>query len=179
MAERRHLPIAGQSRAPEPGSLPDPMADEERPPWHWSGIGAVLIFVLWLPLAMVGQWVSGRLVGALLPPGSEAELAAYMAAASGGKRLLLAAASVGPLALGFAVACVAGGALVGRHGGAAGRKEATVAGLAAASTAWALTAAASGLGASWFLWPPIALLGSLFGWAGGVVGLRLRPRKAA
>ncbi len=42
------------------------------------------------------------------------------------------------LLLAFAIACFAGGFLVGRFGAKAGAKEATVAGFLAAAVAWAL-----------------------------------------
>lgn len=172
---RRHLPIAGQRPAPEPGTVPSPTEDEDRPPWHWSGIGAVLIFVFWLPLAMVGQWVSARLVAASTPDGSQAQLDAFVSGASAGTRASLALMTVGPLALSFLIASAAGGAMVGRFGGQAGRREAAVAGLVAASTAWALTAAGpGGLSATWVLWPPLALMGTLASLGGGIFGLRLR-----
>lgn len=176
MAERRQLPILNQKMAPPAGTVAPPGEDEERPPWHWSAIGAVLVFALWLPLAMVGQWVSSQILRGLVPAGSSAQIEAFLAQASGSTRALVKASTVGPPLVGFALACLAGGALVGRFGGKAGRKEATVAGLVAATTAWALTAAGAGLGATWMLWPPIAALGAGFGVLGGYIGERQRPQ---
>ncbi|RYE94208.1 MAG: hypothetical protein EOO75_02565 [Myxococcales bacterium] len=175
MAARRQLPILRQPAAPPAGTVPAPDDPDERPPWHWSAIGAVLIFATWLPLAMVGQWASRRLVGWLAPAGSQAELTARLAAASSGERAAVQAATVLPPLLAFAAACLAGAALVGRFGHRAGVREAAVAGVVATSTAWALTAAGDGLGATWMLWPPMALLGLALGWLGGRIGWRLRP----
>ena len=176
MAARRQLPILNQKMAPPAGTVEAPEEGEERPPWHWSGIGAVLVFALWLPLAMVGQWLSRGLLGALVPAGSAEETEAFLARATGAIRWSVKAATVGPPLAGFALACLAGGAMVGRFGGRAGKKEAAVAGVVAASTAWALTAAGAGLGATWVLWPPVALLGAGFALAGGRWGERQRPR---
>ncbi|MCU0653828.1 MAG: hypothetical protein MUF64_00570 [Polyangiaceae bacterium] len=176
MAERRQLPILNQKLAPPAGSIPGVDGEEERPPWHWSAIGAVLVFALWLPLAMVGQWLSSRLLLALVPGGSAQQIEGYLAGATASARLGVKAATAGPPLLCFAAACLAGGAMVGRFGGKAGTKEAAVGGLVAASTAWALTAAAVGFGASWVLWPPVALLAVGFAFAGGRLGERLRPR---
>jgi hypothetical protein len=173
---RRQLPILNQKLAPPVGTVAPPDEGEERPPWHWSAIGAVLIFAVWLPLAMVGQWLSGRLLGGLVPAGSAAQTEAFLAQATAATRLGVKAATVAPPLLGFAAACLAGGAMVGRFGGQAGKKEATVAGLVAASTAWALTAAGAGLGATWVLWPPVALLGAGFALLGGRLGEGQRPR---
>jgi tRNA-(ms[2]io[6]A)-hydroxylase len=87
--------------------------DEDRPPWHWAVIGAVAVFVFWLPVAGALHWVLGDAAGA-------------------------AAAAVH--AGGYALACFASGFLVGRFGGRAGKREAT-AGAAAASALACLVAA--------------------------------------
>jgi hypothetical protein len=49
----RQLPILGQKAAPPPGTVPAPEDPDARPPWHWSGIGAVLVFTTWLPLSVL------------------------------------------------------------------------------------------------------------------------------
>ncbi|MCS6898919.1 MAG: hypothetical protein RMJ98_04200 [Myxococcales bacterium] len=176
MAVRRQLPILNQKMASPAGAGTSPEEGADRPPWHWSAIGAVLIFALWLPLAMVGQWLSRGLLGVLVPVGTAEETEAFLARATGAVRWSVRTATVGPPLLGFALACLAGGAMVGRFGGQAGAKEAAVAGVVAASTAWALTAARVGLGATWMLWPPVALLGAGFALAGSCWGERQRPR---
>jgi hypothetical protein len=172
----RHLPIAGQKQAPPPGTVASP--EEERPPWHWSAIGAVLVFTAWLPLAMIGQWLSARLVGMIVPAGVEGDTAAALAVLPPDRRALLHASLVGPQIVMFLLATYGGGFLVGRFGGKAGAKEAAVAGVLAASTAWALTAASQGLGRTFFLWPPVALLGLVGAYLGGRHGVRSRRNEA-
>jgi tRNA-(ms[2]io[6]A)-hydroxylase len=98
--------------------------DEDRPPWHWSAIGTVAIFMAWLPLAFM---VNGAL--SRLAPG---DAVAVSPAARAAMVIVNLAA--------FALACFGGGFLVGRFGGQAGRREATVSGFAAASIACVLTA---------------------------------------
>lgn len=176
MAERRQLPILNQKMAPAAGTVAPPEEDDDRPPWHWSAIGAVLVFTLWLPLAMAGQWVSRQLLLGLVPGGSTSQVGEFLTNASTSAQLSVKVAMVGPPLTSFAFACISGGALVGYFGGKAGRKEATVGGLVAATTAWALTAAGVGLGAAWMLWPPVAVLGSGFALLGGYLGERRRRR---
>lgn len=106
---KRRLPLAPRSDVADE-------ADEDRPPWHWSGFGAVGVFVLWMPLAFL---VNGLLQGA-----GDAQ----------GARIALNAAA-------FALACCGAGFLVGRFSGKAGRREATVAGFVAAAVACAFTVA--------------------------------------
>lgn len=95
--------------------------DEERPPWHWSAIGTAAIFVTWLPLAFLANAALARVHGG-----------ATVEQVSRTVQWLM----VGVNLLAFALASLAGGALVGRFGGKAGRREATVAGLGAATIAW-------------------------------------------
>jgi MFS family permease len=107
--KKRHLPLLPKVEVAVEG-------DEDRPPWHWSAIGAIGVFVFWVPLILA---INGLLPG----PG-----AAWIA--------LNAAA--------FALACFGSGFLIGRYGGKAGRREAMVGGAAAAATAW-LAAATQGV----------------------------------
>lgn len=179
MAARRHLPIAGQKPAPAPGTVAAPDANQQRPPWHWVGIGALLILVLWLPLAMLGMWLAARLSAAVIPAATAAETAAALARAPAATRLLAGLSSLGPLIVSLLVAFASGGALVGRHGGHAGRREAAAAGVLAATAAWALGASGPGpLSAALLLWPPLALLGGLAAFGGGAWGQRKRPAAA-
>jgi len=155
-AGKRRLPIV---REPE---LAD-ASDEERPPWHWSAIGAVAVFCAWLPLAALVNALMRRL---LEDGGTEAALAAS-------QRYLM----IGANALAFLLASFAGGLLVGRFGAKVGRKEATVSGLVAAAIAWALAAlqgARSGLLVWLLLLVVVAVLGAAASRLGGVVGLRMR-----
>jgi MFS family permease len=112
VAEKRRLPVLQNKSEDE--------AEVERPPWHWSAIGVVAIFLGWLPLVMV--------VDALL---------AKMAPSDGEN--VAASTRIGTLvAVGssFALACFGAGYLIGRFGDRAGKREATVAGAAAAVVAW-------------------------------------------
>ena len=128
-------------------------AAEARPPWHWVLIGAGLVFTSWIPLAMVALWIARLFATPVL--------------------LLLL------VGLSFALAAGGGGALVGRFGGRAGKREAALAGLVAALAAWAI-ALGSGALAPW----PVAVasgvllggLGALFAWLGGRLGHRGRLR---
>jgi MFS family permease len=153
---KRRLPLA-------PGMSAVEDDDAERPPWHWSAIGAVAILLAWLPLAYIVNGVLSRVLAgaadpASAPPGVRAAMVALNLAA-------------------FAIACFAGGVLVGRYGGQAGKREATGAGFGVAAVAWALTAAIqarSGL-LTWSLL--LLVLGAIAGGsarAGGALGLRLR-----
>jgi tRNA-(ms[2]io[6]A)-hydroxylase len=103
---KRHLPMLPKAEV---------AAEEEddRPPWHWAAIGAVAVFVLWLPLAAALHGLLGNAAG----------VAAGVVNAGG-----------------FALACFGSGFLVGRYGGRAGKREAT-AGAAAASALACLIAA--------------------------------------
>lgn len=120
---KRRLPVLKNDEVAAEG-------DEERPPWHWSAIGAVAIFVLWLPLAFLTAAIDKRLLGDADPNTISAGLRAVIA---------------GVNLLGFMLAALGGGAIVGRFGGKAGLKEATIAGVATASLAW-LTIALQGAG---------------------------------
>ena len=117
---KRHLPLLPKAEVADE-------SDMERPPWHWSAIGTVAIFVIWLPLTFLTAVLGRRLLGDAAEP----------AAASLAARFGLAALNL----LVFALASFGGGALVGRFGGKAGLKEATVAGFATAAIAWATIAA--------------------------------------
>ena len=143
--KRKHLPIIGSSppasagdtssgeksagekrRLPLLASSPEPEETPDRPPWHWAGLGAMAVFFAWLPLAaLVGSIIARVLRGA--PEGG-------MAGAPLEVRLLM----IGLHALAFAIASAAGGFLVGRFGGLAGRREAMASGALAAVVAWAI-----------------------------------------
>ena len=153
---KRRLPLAPKMEVADE-------ADEDRPPWHWSAIGAVGVFVLWLPLAFL---VNGMLKGA--------------AEDTAAPTLRLRVAMIALNAAAFALASFIAGFLVGRFGGKAGRREATVGGFAAAAVAWTL-AAAQGLRAEVvtlltcaLLFAAITALGAGAGRAGGALGVRRR-----
>lgn len=94
---------------------------EERPPWHWAGIGVVAIFLAWLPLVMMVDWLLSRWV----PPDGLDAVSVRM-------RVLM----LFVVAMSFATACFGAGYLVGRFGDRAGKREASVSGVIAAVIAW-------------------------------------------
>ena len=162
---KKYLPIAGAASAPKAASeapkrrlpmLPkvevEGGSDEDRPPWHWSAIGAVGVFLAWLPMATI---VNGPLLD-LFGGAKSAKITLNLAA--------------------FLLGSFAGGYLVGRFGGRAGVKEATLSGIAATMIAWVL--AVTGARASLLVW--VTLLTVLVTLAagsarlGGRVGLRGR-----
>lgn len=178
--KKRSLPIVGASpqQTPSPASPDDkarrrlpviqaPPEDDEaqdRPAWHWSIIGLIAIFLAWLPLAsLVNALFASSLRGAAAPSSGE----------SGAARGAMFAAN----ALCFGVAALAGGYLVGRFGGRAGRREAAVSGALTAALAWliALTGAPPG---SYVAWSPLLVAMTAIGggssYVGGRIGLRAR-----
>jgi hypothetical protein len=159
---KRRLPVL-QSREEPPAADPPPAADE-RPPARWVAIGAAATFLAWLPLAALAEASTRRLVAVEDGRGVPAPAGVWLVAAH---------------AFAFFAAGVLGGLLVGRAGGAAGRREATLAGAGAGALAW-LIAAAQGTPGGAIVWGPllalIAGLGAIAGYVGGRIGLRLRSR---
>lgn len=163
---KRHLPVlndkppASARGEHDPG---DPLA-EERAPWRWVALGIVATFLVWLPVEV--------LVGTLVQPlvaRSEED------GAPGSLRLWIVAAHT----LAYAVGTFAGGVLVGRLGGKAGRREAAVAGAGAGVLAWVLTMSLGMPGSALtkgLMLALIALIGAGGGVLGGALGVRWRPR---
>ncbi|WP_437732532.1 hypothetical protein [Sorangium sp. So ce1335] len=174
---KRRLPLVGGGA---PGAAPPPSATaapekrklpvlqgggdegEDRPPWHWVALGTVATFIAWLPLAgLVNTLLRRMLEGA-----GDAEAPARV-------RVAMVALNV----VAFALAGVAGGYLVGRFGGRAGRREAAASGAVVATLAWALALAegapAGALGWALLLVVMVAI-GSAASYAGGSAGLRGR-----
>jgi len=150
--------------------------DDARPRWHWVPIGAAFALSIWLPLAMVttwlGRWVIGRVLPASALPAAVEELARARAWESG---LLGFALFALPL-LGFAVAALCAGLLVGRFGARVEARDAAWSGALAALFAALLTASSGGLldAAA-----GLAILlpdGALAGYLGGRWGKRLQRR---
>lgn len=152
--------------------------DEERPPWHWVFIGAGFVFTLWIPLAIVAQWLSRMLASSLVDLGDAHAVVRFNATAPAGQRVLLSLVLIGPLVVSFVVACVAGGMLVGRFGGRAGPREATLAGLLAAGVAWFVALIGGALSPWSIAVSSLALLGGAGAGLtrlGGWLGRRRRP----
>jgi tRNA-(ms[2]io[6]A)-hydroxylase len=106
---KRRLPVLGGG-PPDPGDLP-----EERPRGAWIVLGALAVFAVLVPLAMV----------------TLAALRAMNVVGAGG----LAVASLACVAASSAV----GGYLVGRFGAKAGPREGALAGALAGVVMWALS----------------------------------------
>ncbi|WP_080599131.1 MULTISPECIES: hypothetical protein [Sorangium] len=177
-APKRRLPVIGSGAAgaapprggvaaPEKRKLPVLQSGgddegEDRPPWHWIALGTVAIFIAWLPLAGLVNTLLRRMIER-----------AGDAGAQGSVRL----AMVGLNVIAFALAGVAGGYLVGRFGGRAGRREAAASGAVVAALAWAL-ALAEGAPAGALGWAlllvVVVTIGSAASYAGGSAGLRSR-----
>ena len=161
--------MASERPPPKPGGpsrkvhLPVVQPDddaEERPPWQWAVIGALTTMFAWLPAAAVVAVVTRP----LLPPAGEPSLGLVVVGASH-----LAA---------FALACFAGGALVGRFGANAGEREAGIGGALAASFGFSMvlgrglrpvTAVAAAI--------PTLMVGFALARAGARVGIRWRRRQ--
>jgi tRNA-(ms[2]io[6]A)-hydroxylase len=140
--KKRHLPLLSQAEVAAEG-------DEDRPPWHWSAIGAVGVFVFWFPLIFA--------VNAVLAGPGPAWAALNVAA--------------------FLLASFGAGFVVGRFGGKAGRREATVGGAAAGGVAW-LAAVTQGARAGILVWAILLVvivgLGGGAALAGGALGVARR-----
>jgi MFS family permease len=177
-APKRRLPIlssSGGGGGPSgSGSGAGPDEEQDRPAWHWSGIGVVAIFLAWLPLAM--------LAGFLIVLLAAGEVDDPQRSGGAGASIFLVILMVGLPLLTFAIASFAGGFMVGRFGGRAGKKEATVAGFTAAAVAWAMAAAQpfTDPGPGALVWSIILVLLAAVGmsaaYVGGRSGLRRRPR---
>ncbi|WP_437894707.1 hypothetical protein [Sorangium sp. So ce124] len=160
-------PPGGGAAAPEKRKLPVLQSSgddegEDRPPWHWIALGTVAIFIAWLPLAGLVNTLLRKMIERTGDAGAE-----------GSVRL----AMVGLNVIAFALAGVAGGYLVGRFGGRAGRREAAASGAVVAALAWAL-ALAEGAPAGALGWAlllvVVVTIGSAASYAGGSAGLRSR-----
>lgn len=177
MPEPRRLPVL-QSPKTAPSSAPSPAGSdtepEPRPAWHWSAIGALLIFSMLLPLSMIAAGITGHLLTSQIPATEPAQVKEFLDHADASTLLKIRLSQLVPGAMAFTLASLAGGALVGRFGGEARTKEATIAGLGAATVAWLLAAVSVGLAASWMIWPPLAALGSFAAFLGGRWGVSKR-----
>jgi hypothetical protein len=149
-------------------------ADEERPGRHWIAIGALFIFAIWAPLAMVSSWVSERLVHHFLGELPPTEFSLRLADASEGDRFWLWFALTATPVLAYALACGASGALVGRFGGKAGPREAAAGGALssiAAAVLMLLHASADVSAASLVVLVPVGVGAA---WLGGTIGKKRR-----
>jgi hypothetical protein len=135
---------------------------------HWVGIGVVAIFLVLLPLTAAGNLLLAKMLRA-------ADVGATPAVVP--LRFAIAIPAVNLLCV--AISMLAGGYLVGRFGGRARTKEATLSGSAAALIAWlmALTAPGEPGGGAlvWALRLVVLLgVGSSVAFVGGLWGVRGR-----
>src|SRR5215471_913705 len=68
--------------------------EDERPAWQWSVIGVLFVFAIWAPLAIAGNWVTGRLVDHVLGGADAEELPRLLAEAPPSTRVVLWLASI-------------------------------------------------------------------------------------
>ncbi len=152
--------------------------DEERPAWHWVPIGVLFMISIWAPLAMVASWGSAHWVRRILGDLPPDELSMRLADASGADRFAIGFAVTVVPVLAFALACMAGGALVGRFGGRASAREAALGGALTALAGAGLTllqGSATAAIASFLVLGPVGVGAA---WVGGRLGWRLRGRAA-
>ncbi|MBM4357790.1 MAG: hypothetical protein FJ096_06740 [Deltaproteobacteria bacterium] len=168
---KRRLPVL-QSKVDE---------GEPRPPWHWSAIGGIATLLAFVPLAAGAASLARRTYERNVAGSDPAAIQAALQAMTPGDRMLLGALVVlGPI-VALALASFGGGVLVGRFGGAAGKREAAVAGLFAAAVSSALAArdmVERPEGPLLWLFTSAVLFAcaGIFAFFGGLVGLRLRRR---
>jgi len=152
--KKRRLPIL-QNKAPEEEET------EPRPPWHWSGIGVVVTFLLWLPIAAAIAALTARLTQNADSPAM-------------GLGMLV----VGLHLAGFGLATFIGGFFIGKFGGDAGPREGAVSGFVTAAFAVALAASAPGQNISYLIWALLLVIigvaGSTSSWFGARIGKKRR-----
>jgi hypothetical protein len=162
----RRLPVVQNT-------TPEDVEAAERPRAHWVAIGAGLNLSIWIPLALCAA-PFGRVLTRLVIPLDDP--AVHVTTAT---RVLVVLAQLVPQLVAFALASFASGALVGRFGGQAKTRDAS---LATALAAW-VAVAIGGLSGALRPWLVavatglvLALFGALFGALGGRFGERRRPR---
>jgi len=152
---------------------------EERPPWHWSVIGAVATMLLLLPLSIGAASVARHTYASYVPGTTPDEVQSAVLRLTAGQRIWLGLLSVaGPL-VALALASLGGGVLVGRFGGAAGKREAAVGGAIAAAVATSVAAkefVEQPGGVVLWLFSSVLLfvVAGVFGFLGGIAGIKLR-----
>jgi hypothetical protein len=152
--KKRRLPILqNKEAADESEALP-------RPPWHWSGIGVVVSFLVWLPIAAGIAALTAR-------------LGPTAAASAMGWGLLIVVMHL----FGFLVATFAAGFLIGKFGGEAGPKEGAMSGFVTAVFAVALAAASPTAGATIVTWAVLLVIVGAGGAASSMVGARVGKKR--
>lgn len=156
---KRRLPLLQEGHPP-----PDPPAEDSRSPRTWIAIGTLATFLVWLPLAWLADAGVRRFVAVEDARGVPTPAGVWLVAAH---------------AFTFFASGLLSGLLVGRAGGAAGVREATLGAACAGVLAW-LLAATQGTPGGPLVWglllAIISSLGALAGKAGGHLGLAWRRR---
>lgn len=163
----RRLPVV-QNTTPEDAEA------AERPRAQWVAIGAGLNLSIWIPLALCAAPIGRVLTQMAIPLDDPASVPVTSTT-----RVLVVLAQLVPQLLAFGAAAFASGALVGRFGGLAKTRDATLASALAACAA----AAIGGLSGALRPWlvvvatgAVLGLFGAVFGALGGSFGERRRPR---
>lgn len=148
--KKRRLPII-QNSAPANES-----EEEPRPPWHWSGIGVVTTFLVWLPLAAGIAALTARMTQNAVTPAL-------------GLGVMIVALHL----LAFWVATFVGGFFIGKFGGEAGPKEGAVSGFVTAAFAVALAAASPVPGATILTWVVLLVIVGGTGATSAMLGAKM------
>ena len=152
--KKRRLPVL-QNKSPEDESEALP-----RPPWHWSAIGVVVSFLVWLPIAAGIAALTARIAPDGLSP-------------SMGLGILI----VGMHLFGFFDATFAAGFLIGKFGGEAGPKEGAVSGFVTAGFAVALAAAGATTGGTIVTWAVLLVIVGAIGGVSCMVGAKVGKKR--
>ncbi len=178
MDKKRRLPVL--NAPPVKGASGDGAGGDDgetgdldtRPPWHWIGFGTVAVFGVWVPTSYLAELARARLIAQWIgAPDSPESAAAAIAALSPEARVKIGLVLFVTHGTALALSAFAGGALVGRYGGAgAGVREAALAGLMAALVAAVLAWS----GVSWVPLVTVAVATAAAA-AGGRAGVRKRP----
>jgi hypothetical protein len=149
----------------------------QRPPWQWVAIGALLAISIWIPLLTVSLWLRARLLAGVLPAGAS-ELAARVEGATPGERAAFALSTLAPVLVPWLLACGVAGMVIGRFGGAAGRRHAAYAGLLAAAVTSAIAFIGPAFGSVALVSSALVLAASAAGaaWLGGKFGEKRRVK---
>lgn len=161
MAEKRHLPVIGSGSRDEGPRLA---------PLEWVLVGSLCILLLFMPLGLLGLWVS---LGLSRPSASTEGQPGLLTNLVWLRSLI----TILPLLASFALAAFTGSAVVGRFAAGAKRGLPTYAGLLAAVLVVALAYVQGALRPPLLLGIVLSillLLGGVFSRWGGAFGLKFR-----
>jgi len=159
MTAKRHLPVLPTSSRDEGPNLTAV---------QWVLLGALVVFVLFLPLGMLGLWASSRVVVALETPVPQSESGAWA---------FRSTLAILPLLAAFALSTWGGAAVVGRYASGGRASLPTYAGLLAATLIVALAFVQGALRPLPILGVALSVLlvlAAVFSSWGGRIGRRFR-----